>query len=357
MNKTKTLLFTPFLAISLMASSCSSGSSKIALVFGDMHAEDVVDIDYADLKSRKDDEETFILTVEPDSACVCWSDFHPIIKEYISKNHLIVYHIKYGSFGDKDNFGLKIRKGYTTFAIFENGSIKQNVLSDSNEIFKSKDKFNDYMSNVVNLPHFFYVNLEDVDNMRKSAEQNVVYFARNNCGDCTYVDKNVLKQYAQENVNRKDMFILDCESLGIRVYDENKKLTPESQVAWDNFKIQYGLADNYNKTYGFDTGYVPTFQVIKCESDETKYVSGCVYFNDSLAEEDGRIVVKQTFYSNERAANLQYLADFSGKKVLEGLEVKADDATKYGDSYYWKQDAANKYHEPLLRAFLNYYLK
>ena len=139
MKNFKSVLIIPMVAISLFASSCSSTSSKIALITGDIHATDVIDIDYADLKSKIDNKETFILTVQPDTACVCWSDFYPILKSYISEKHVIIYHIKYNSFGDKDNFGLNIRKGYTSFAISEDGVWRQNLLSESNDIFKSKN--------------------------------------------------------------------------------------------------------------------------------------------------------------------------------------------------------------------------
>lgn len=353
MKSFKALFVIPMLATSLLASSCSSSSNKITLIYGDKNATDVVDINYSDLKSKIDDKETFILTVEPDSACVCWSNFYPIIKNYIKDNHIIIYHIKYGSFGDKDSFGLNIRKGYTSFAIAENGIWRQNLLSDSNDLFSSKDKFYTYMSEVSNLPHYFYVNLEDVNNMISANEQSVIYFARNNCSDCTYVNKNVLNQYAKNNVERKNLYILDCESLGIRQYDEQGKLTPESQILWDEFKVQYGLAEQNNPKFGFGSGYVPTFQVVK----QNQYISGAVYFNDSLSKQGDKIVVSDTFYSSKRTANLQYLADFSGKKVLEGLEVKEEDTMKFGDEYYWKQEKANEYHKPLLEAFLNYYLK
>lgn len=350
MKNFKSLFIIPIVAISLFASSCSSSSSKIALITGDMHATDVIDIDYADLKSKIDNKETFILTVQPDTACVCWSDFYPILKSYISEKHVIIYHIKYNSFGDKDNFGLNIRKGYTSFAISEDGVWRQNLLSESNDIFKSKNTFYTYMSEITYLPHYYYVNLEDVNTMFSSNEQSVIYFARNNCGDCAYVDKNVLKQYAQTNVERKNMYILDCESIGIRQYDENGKLTPESQLAWNAFKVQYGLASDNNEKYGFDSGYVPTFQVVK----NSTYVSGCVYLNDTLTKQGDKYVVSNTFYTNKRLANLQYLTDFYGEKVLEGLEVSSSDVVF---NSYWKQDAANEYHKPLLEAFLDYYLK
>lgn len=350
MKNLKSLFIIPMVAISLMASACSSTSEKIALIYGDKNASDVVDLKYTDLKSKIDDKETFILAIEPDSACVCWSDFYPILKSYIAEKHVIIYHVKYDSFGDKDTFNLNIRKGYTTFAIFENGTLKQNLLYDGgNEIFKVKDKFYSYMDDVTTLPHYYYVNLQDVNSMKKGSEQSVIYFARNNCGDCTYADKNVLKQYAQANKNLKNLYILDCEKIGVRVYDESGKLTPESQVAWNTFKVEYGLASEKNETYGFDTGYVPTFQVVK----ENKYISSCVYFNDTLKKEGDKLVVGSTFYTEKRLANLQYLADFTGKKVLEGLEVPETDAI----STWWKQDAANVYHKPLLEAFLNYYLK
>lgn len=354
MKKRNLFFASPLLLVLLFSTSCSSSESKIALIFGDEHASDVRDITYNDLKSCIDEKETFVLAVQPDTACVCWSDFYPILKNYILDTHIIVYHIKYDSFGDKDNFGLNIRKGYTTYAICENGEWKQNLLSGTSSIFKNKDAFYEYMSSVASLPHYFYVNLEDVDKLIKADEQSVIYFARNNCGDCSYVDKNVLKQYAQNNLNRKNMYILDCESIGIRQYEKDGiHLTPESQILWNEFKIKYGLAENNNPTYGFNSGYVPTFQVVK----SSQYISGCVYFNDTIEKIDEKYIVKDTFYTQKRLANLQYLSGFTHLSVLEGLELNSSDVSEYNGYYSWNQDSANKYHKPLLEAFLDYYLK
>ena len=44
-------------------------------------------------------------------------------------------------------------------------------------------------------------------------------------------------------------------------------------------------------------------------------------------------------------------------KVLKGLTVPETDYVQYGDYYFWSQNAAARYHTPILNAFLDTYLK
>lgn len=351
MKKAKALFLIPSMVLPLYLASCS-GSSKINLVFGDETISEMVDIKYQDFDSKIKNEETFMLAIEPTNPCSCWSDFKAISIDYIAKNKVIMYHMKYEMFYDNKTYGLDIRDGYTTFAIFENGELKQNIISDNQNMFHDAKTFNSYMENTVNLPHFFYVSLEKVKQLYAASEPSIIYFARSTCGDCKYVDTHFMKEYAQSRVDRKDLYILDCEKLGIRQYDEQGHLTPESEIAWNAFKAEMGLAESTNPDFGYGLGVVPTF--LKVHSG--KYDTASVYFNDTIAYENGKYIVKESFYSSSRVKNLEYLKQFNGTKVLEGLEINENDILKYGNYIMWDQKAAAKYHDPLLKQFFDYYL-
>lgn len=355
MKKFRLLLALPLLSASLFSSACSF-NSKIKLIYGDLHIETYVDLPYLDLQSKISNEETFMLAVEPTSACSCWSDFRAILNEYIPENHVIVYHMKYENFYNQETYGLNLRNGYTTFAIFESGKLKQNLISDNQKIFHDADAFEEYMENTVELPHYIYVNLDDVKEIRSGNKPTMIYFARSNCPDCSYVDKYFLKEYAERRPIRQDMFILDCESLGIREYDEQGHLTPESAIAWQAFKDEMGLSTVNNEHFGYSTGFVPTFLIVHSSRGEISYDTGAVYFNDSIALEDGKYIVKDSYYTEERLPDLEHLTNFAGTKVLKGLEIPLEDIEQHGEYYAWKQEAAAKYHSPLLKQFLNYWL-
>lgn len=355
MKKLGALFIFPMLLSGVALSSCSN-NSKINLLYGDVNETSYIDIKYLDLKSKIDNEETFMLAVEPNSACSCWSDFRLILNDYIPKTHVMVYHMKYAMFYEQETYGLNLRDGYTTFAIFDKGELKQNIISDNQSMFHDQKVFEDYMSNTVNMPHYLYANLDTINNLYKASEPSIIYFARNTCSDCQYVDKYFLKDYADKHVDRKDMYILDCEKLGIRQYDEDGHLTPESQILWNEFKANIGIAELYNPDYGYSEGVVPTFMKVHGEDGVVKYDSSSVYFNDEVSEVDGKLIVSNSFYSEERLPKLEYLKDFNGTKVLKGLELTEDDVQRFGPYVMWKQEKAAEYHSPLLEQFLNYYL-
>lgn len=351
MKKLKIYLILPLAAVGLFSSSCGS-NSKIALVYGQYNATNFTDIDYQKLSEMVADKETLILAVEPDVSCACWTNFKPIATNYISKTGAIIYHMKYGMFKNKDTFNISLKEGYTSFAIFNKGVVSQTFTSD-NSILKNEDEFNKYMESVVYLPHFFYINLEQLKHLASLDEKNVIYFSRSGCGDCSYVNKNFLNEYATTHVEQKNMYIIDCDKMGMTLYDENHNPTQE----WIDFKQNWGLGSKINADYGYSSGYVPTFLQLSGSNNKLNFYSGAVYFNDTIAYENGQYIVKESYYSNDRVQKLEYLKDYNGTKVLQNLNISESEVSKYGESYYWNQDAAAKYHNPLLEQFLNYYLK
>lgn len=361
--KKSCLFLLPFMIVPFVTSCGQSG--KIDLVYGQMIDNQLTNVSYTSLATMIKDEKTFILTVAPSTNCTCWNTFKNILYGYIGEKHVKVYTIKNTEFYNADSklmdtFGMTVLSDRETFAIFENGQLRQHRVYDQKDyIFKQQKDFEKYMEEVVNLPRAFEINLTQLDSVYASGKEAVIYFARNNCGDCSYVDTHYLKQYIKENASMNDMYILDCEALGIRVYDENNNLTPESQVAWQAFKDKYGLSNAVNTELGYNTGYVPTFQLVKGNgvSYATSVESMAVAFNDTVSEVDGKYVVTESYYTSERLAKLSYATNVQ-TNVIKGLELSADDVTVYtiGSSFKyiaWKHSSAEKYHNPLLKAFLD----
>lgn len=366
MRFTKILFVTTLLT--LLTASCNGNNEKVSLNYGSYVSNELTKINQSELASKVDNKESFLIVVSPShEGCMCWVDFKKILLDYITNNHLIIYEISYNSFFDTSNnqlntFSLDIRKEMETFAIFSSGELKvQNVYSSSNSIFKQPTAFKEYLESMVTKPIMYYISLDQLNQIYTSKKEAVIYFARNNCPDCQVVDKEVLFSYSKAHTNSKQLYILDCENIGIREYDENGSLTTISQAKWQEFKDNYGLSKLNNETFGYGQGYVPTFQLIKGNdtSYATSIVSSSVFFNDTLSKVDNVVKVTESFYSSVRVNKLQYTSNVTNK-VLEGLTISENDYSeiKYNDvTYYtWKPTSALNYHNPLLTAFLDYAL-
>jgi len=347
-NKTLVLSIT-FLTTIFGCLSCNKNTKKeeeslTKFLYGSMIQNCCIDKTYNDIYEEIRNNKSFLIVVEPGNGCMCWARFKPILEDYIKKTHVIVYHVKYDEFYGKDAFGMDIKNGYTTFAIFNEGKLSQNILEDGKNILNDETKFNEFMDKHVQLPKLFYVSQNQVDEMYHSNEKSVIYFARKSCGDCQYVDKNFLPLYFENK--DYNLYILDCQE----IYDADQT---QEKTQWATFKNNYGLSDTNNSIYGFNTGYVPTFLLVNGDETTTNYLSGAVYFNDSLSS-DGSYV-QTSYYSADRLENLQYL-DGDDSLLIEGVSVNENERAKYGEKYYWNQDCAAKYHNVLLEKFFDYAL-
>ena len=350
------------LSLAVLTACPKPADDKIAhLHYGQMATETYEAIDYQSLSEKVENKETFLVSVYAEG-CTCWSTFQTVLSQYIKETHVIVYAIGYKAFHSTtgetlDNFGLKLKSGYTSFAIFKDGKPLVDVNSEKKEL-KEYEPFKKMMDASVTLPKIFYISKDQVDQLYGSNETSLLYFARSNCQDCQYFDRNLLDSYETS----KNIYILDCEKIGIRVYDETgTHLTPESQVAWNKFKEDYGLASTNNPDYGYDTGYVPSLFLLHGNGDaehpSPTFLQGSVYFNDSVEMVGDELKVTSSYYTTERAAKLEYLSGIE-TTVLKDMTLSPSDvdAITFGENtyYFWKQDAAARYHTPLAKAFLDY---
>lgn len=357
-------LLSPFMLV-----GCGQ-ESKPALVYGDYFSE-LTDIKYADLANKVDDGKTFLLAVRPKSNCACWAHFKQVLEEYKAQTHVSIFTIIASEFDNATNkFSLDVRNDRETFAIFKDGKLyEQNVYSEKNPIFNQPRDFKSYLESKVDLPTMFYISFDTYNEWLAVQDKTFnIYYARNNCPDCEYFDNNLLKAYGEKHLSSAPLFILDCESIGIREYvdgDPDKGLTPESQEDWNKFKEDYKLAEKYTP-YGYNTGYVPTILNVKGKSTYVKdnhdfdVLNSYVAYNDTLTlQDDGKIRVTSSFFSESRfdGGLIPYVE--SKDELVQGVHVKDDEVTLYAGGAYiaWNKPAASRYYEPLLTKFLDYTLK
>lgn len=342
----------PFLVLSsALISGCGKdpvSEPKVALSYGDINSQKVTDIAGVDLFAKITDEKENLMMVISSNGCTCWQEFEPIINKYIKDNKYICYHAKYDEFIDfASNVGLTLSKSTTTFAVYENGQLKFNIHTDpENKTMSDYETFKKTLDNTVSKPRCYYVSESDVDNMMKSDKNEVIYFERSACPDCTYINKTILKDYLTANPNMNNLYILDCQPW--------KQLeTEQYQAKKDN----YGLSSKYNTEFGFNTGSFPFFSYI----ENGKYTSGAEAFNQTLSKVDGTVKVTDSYYTQERLPKLKYLEGATGfETVLNGhvIEEGKYSSVEYGGTTYytWDKIDAKEYYKPLIHAFLNYTL-
>ena len=335
-------ILTPFLLLNCVAlSGCQKKDGRVLLSFGDVHAvkSRTVELEYLDNAIKA--KENFLLAVST-TTCGCWDEFQETLNPYLKKNKALCYQITYNQISNKDvaaSYGLTmVSKSTTTFAIFENGKIKTSLnSSNDSEIMYTTKKFEKYMSQSVRLPSCFFIKDEDVEKIKKSKKNAVIYFERNGCGDCSALNPGILRKYVENHGKMKKIYVLDCE-------EHWRKSTDLDYDDYLKFKKDMGLAAETNTTYGYQKGVFPFFSFIS----NGKYSSGSVIYNDSLTKEGNKYKITDSYYSTERVKKLQYTST-----VIQGKTVPSSDVTAYGT---WKNEKADAIYEDILNDFLDYAL-
>lgn len=332
----------PFLVLSSLGlSSCDS--HKAILTYGNIETEgkDIsnlsseykYDISYGLLEGKiVSKNENFMVAVTPNTACGCWDTFAAILNRYMNETNTICYRISYDELKDGENhFKIRIAEGYTSFAIFENGNLVKTLCGTVNsDELEDYNSFKSMMSKLVEMPKMYYVSHETVRNALNDSETKLsILYGKSGCPDCAYAQDYILKGYFESHYSANNLYIVDCA---------NKD---------SEFKTTIGITSTVNQTFGFGTGFYPTFFTYKGNTVTT----GAVIFNDTLEKNGDIYKVNETYYTEDRIPFLHYLDNFKGTKVLKGLQVSQ--VTEYGT---WKHEDANKYYKPIMEAYLNYSL-
>lgn len=333
-------ILVPFLCISAsLLSACGKddNGNKIMLSFGDLNATDVVDLEVGDIQSKIKNKESFMLAVSSNT-CACWLDFHPIIKSYVTENHLYCAHTTYNDFKDyASTYGIQLSSSSTTFVIFEDGVAKIKIMSSAEDKkFKDLNTFKSFMNDAVTMPKMYLINEDNAKAIKSSEKNAVIYFERTKCDDCGYINQT-LTDYYKSHKDAKTMYVLDCQPW--------KLLTNEQyQAKKDEFGISAANNPTYGANIGTDKGVFPFFSYIS----NGNYASGAVAFNDTITKVNDKYVVTNSYYSAERTPNLDYT-----DKVLVGTELSASDVSDNGVYAKWDNDKAIAVYKPIITSFLD----
>ncbi len=362
--------------VGLAGCNYDDGLSQVNLTFGKLY-DTVLDtstnkIDHhlwnlsiSDLNTLISRQNNFALIVyDTNETCVCWINFQATIKKYLAEYNFLLFGIQKdlleavqtpSNEASAVNYNLSLATGEETIAIYENGAVKyQKTSSGTSDTWTQYATFALWMNERVHRSNMLYISQTQFDSLFAKGTNFVVGFLRFSCPDCAYLDDNFLKKY---NINQRNTsYAIDVEKEGLW------NATTRANGEWQAYKDKYGLSVAGNAAFGFDDGYVPTFYNYAPTSTgdyAAAILDGDVYANDSLTKNSNSddYYVSNTYFTEARVSGLTFLTDNNSvaTKVLANISVQAADVEVYGDENYWTHEAAAKYHDPLLRAFLDFY--
>lgn len=347
----KTVKFIPLIILTASSLMGCRSDNRFAITYGTYVSTSAINLSYEQFIAKLNHNENMIVATydgELSPGCSCWTGFKAIIDSYVNKTHTIVYQIDRKEFEEKERFGITLlASSDPTLLITKEGEINAEYFKSKNNeaLFTKYDSFVSALNKVVKKPRLMLVNQDYLDNalyVSSGANYNqnqIVYYFRETCGDCSYCTPHVLTPYFSKYNDKQEILCIDIDPMRA------------DMTAYAAFKTAYKLTAEGDATYGYDGGVVPTLQVWK----SGQLVDACVYFNDSVTkDEEGKWHVSNSYYTEERVKNLKYT-----NTVLMGMELKDEEITtieEYNYSY-WNQDAAAEHHNKILTSFLDYYVK
>lgn len=308
--------FFAVVVVMLACFGCSCNKDdKVSLRFGDMNSSTYKDIDTVLLNKMISNEENFVLFVYQIGCRGC-DLFKPVLNSVIKEKHLIVYGINIWSVDD-DNELHDVIEYTPSLVLYEEGEIELVMDPDKNDnYFVDKEGLISYFNKYTNAPTAYYIDKLQLDKKIENKEDFIIYYSRKSCEDCSYLNRNYLLEYLDDNRYNKHFYILEVDAEGIRLKDG---LPNDEQ--WQLFKDNYGLSSK-NNPLGHGVGYVPTFQYY----EDGKINDVMVYFNDIDYENGGYImndegsfvIINNSYYGDHPYLN-QTMKLSEYKEKVEGF--------------------------------------
>ena len=320
-----------------------------------LHTTNISYEEYGKMVSNK---ENFVLAVYEyktlmqgkDIDCLCYTSFASSLRKYMEKYNAEVYAIDSSDLSSfSERYGLNLILGEQTLAIFEDGKIKKQETSGEEKL-SSLEKMESFFENV-SWSKMLYINKKQLDSFLETKGTYTIGYLRKTCSDCSYLSYHFLKEYNKKDF-AKEIYVVECDTDGIRY--KNGEFDQES---WVSFKNQYGLSNQWNTSFGYGEGYVPSFFTYKANSEnDLSIIDGAVYGNDVLEYQDDYCKIKESYWDRREHPFYSSLEKEIQTNLL-GLEVIKEDCLEANDEYYWKKEKMAKYHDPLMKGYLDFYTK
>jgi hypothetical protein len=219
---------------------------------------------YNDLQVMVEQDNTFILMVG-NATCGCTVEFLPVMRQWIEQTKIVTYYLEYTLLqGQSDTFGVPVVTGSVpVLAIFDQGNLASykaynpNKAKD-NEVFYSLSLLTEWFENRIILPSFQFLTKANFDELFTRQQKMIIYIGRNTCPDCTYAFNTFMVPFIRANPSLPPIYGLDV--LDNQIWQAD---TGNSTPGWAEFKTNYGMDNVLNTTFGYATGFVPTFMYIE----------------------------------------------------------------------------------------------
>jgi len=360
-----------FLLLPILAGCGESSLVKVVIPFSDeIKSADGKMINlssYNDLAAKIDNEETFIFVVG-NNTCLCTLDFTPVLSEWIEDTHIPVYYLEFTLLlFQEDKFDIPLTNNSTPIlTIFEDGKlIHYRAYSASNSsrnaLFYDIDLLTTWLNDRLILPTFQFLTKANFDALFTKEETFMIYIGREDCGDCSYAFETFVVPFLKESSGTLPVIYgLDVMQNGIRlpVMPGSEASTGNNTPGWETFKSEYGLNSTINTTFGYSTGFVPTFMVIEgngkmIKEDSSIIQDMIVVYNDSSVTNPSLPFNADT---NPRGTSLSRTF-FDGSRPLAYTTLNLTTLTLAPHTLTSQlRDLLKTHHNGALQAFFDYYL-
>lgn len=284
----------------LVGCSCKKDEDKddgkASLQVGDMNAQTYVTLTMSQLNEKINNKDSFVLFAYLEGCYGCQL-FKPILENAIRERNLIVYAINARDI-EKGHEIRDVIEYTPSIFIYKEGTMT--FMSDpvkNEEYFSSNAGFLKLLDTYTDMPTLYYISKSQLDEKIANGESFIIYYSRSSCSDCSYLNRNYLKTYLNENDKTKKFYIIETDAEGIRYTNDEY-----DAELWQSFKDSYGLS-NANNSLGHGVGYVPTLQYY--EDGVVKEMM--VYFNDCEYIQNGdgsySVVINNSYYSDNPYLN------------------------------------------------------
>jgi hypothetical protein len=268
--------------------------------------------EYSELAVMVEQEQTFILVVG-NATCGCTTEFLPVMRNWIKETRILTYYLEYTKLEFVDNkFGIPLVNGSVPLiSIFDQGSLSfykayNPNRSNDNALFYDLALLTAWFEERVILPTFQFLSKANFDLLFTKNQKMIIYIGRRTCPDCTYAFNTFVLPYIQANPTLPPIY-------GIDVLDNQiwRAETGNNTPGWSDFKTNYGMDNVLNTTFGYATGFVPTFMYIETNGQSIQanpliIKDMIVTYNDSSrnANNEWTNRLTRTFFDGSRP--LQY---------------------------------------------------
>ena len=260
--------FYALLLVPTLAACQPTELTKVVIPFSDevrtQAGEYVTLTEYNELGVMVDQDQTFILIIG-NASCGCTVEFLPVMRDWIEENKILAYYLEYTKLEfAQEKFGIPMVSGSVpVLTIFDQGELafykayNPNRSSD-NALFYNLALLTTWFEERLVFPTFQFLTKANFDQLFTKNQKMIIYIGRRTCPDCTYAFNTFVLPYIRANPTLPTIY-------GIDVLDNQiwRADTANSTPGWEDFKTNYGMNNILNTTFGYATGFVPTFMYIE----------------------------------------------------------------------------------------------